>query len=249
MKMAIKVVGRKIISLFKFFENPMEFLRLRKKKISVEVYESLAKQWLKDLNIQTILDIGSNTGHFALAINEIFPAAKIYSFEPLPECFEELKEKVKSISNATVYNTALGNQSGKLTFKRSKNNLSSSFLEMTDIHKNAFPDTSENEVTEVLIERLNDFSEKISIVQPLLVKIDVQGFEDQVLAGGMQIIGKAKIIIIETSFYTLYENQPLFDDVYLTLKNHNYKYVGALDHLRDPSTDRILQEDSIFIKS
>ena len=115
--MAIKVISRKIINLFKFFENPTNFLHLRKKKISLEMYESLSKQWLKDLNVQTILDIGSNTGHFALAINEIFPSAKIYSFEPLPECFEELKEKVKDISNATVYNTALGNQSGKINLQ------------------------------------------------------------------------------------------------------------------------------------
>ena len=120
---------------------------------------------------------------------------------------------------------------------------------MTDIHKTAFPETAENEVTEVSIERLNDFSEKMVIKHPLLVKVDVQGFEDQVLEGGMDVISNAAVIIIETSYCKLYENQPLFNNIYSYLSKYNFAYAGALETLIDPNTGRILQEDSIFIKS
>jgi FkbM family methyltransferase len=239
---------QKVITITRLLEKP-KLIALRNKKINLEIYESLDQPWIHDLKIATILDIGANTGHFALAINALLPEAKVYSFEPLPECFEELQTKVKHIPNIQVSNIALGNYSGSLAFRRNAHNLSSSFLEMTNIHKSAFPETSKSEVTDVVIARLDDVAQKLVLKNPLLVKIDVQGFEDQVLTGGIQTISQAKVIIIETSFCTLYEKQPLFDDIYVILKNHNYLYAGALESLHDPNTGRVLQEDSIFIKA
>jgi FkbM family methyltransferase len=238
---------RKFIQISRLIENP-NLIYLRQKKINLDIYESINQPWICDLGIETILDIGANSGHFALAINTILPNAKIYSFEPLPECFEDLQSQTKNILNIQAFNIALGDHSGSLAFRRNAHNLSSSFLEMTDLHKTAFPETVDSEVTEVMIERLDDFAQTLKVKNPLLVKIDVQGFEDQVLAGGMRTITQANVIIIETSFCPLYENQPLFDDIYLILKNHNYLYAGALESLRDPLSGRILQEDSIFIK-
>jgi FkbM family methyltransferase len=240
---------QKVISATRLIENP-KFIALRNKEINLEIYESLDQPWIHDLKIATILDIGANTGHFAFAINALLPQSQIYSFEPLPECFKELQAKAKGIPNMRMFNIALGNHSGNLIFKRNAHSLSSSFLEMASLHKSAFPQTSISETTEVLVEKLDIFAqEEIVLTGPLLVKIDVQGFEGQVLEGGMQVISQAKIIIIETSFYTLYENQPLFDDIYLTLKSNGYIYAGALESLKDPSTGRVLQEDSIFVKS
>ena len=239
---------QKINSLARYIEQP-SFMNLRRKKVNVEIYEALDQRWLRDLNIRTVLDIGSNTGHFAFAINALMPSANIYSFEPLPECFEELATRAKNTPNMKVFNLALGNQSGSLEFKRSSSNLSSSFLEMTDLHKTAFPETADSETTVVKIERLDDVYQKLDIQEPILLKIDVQGFEDQVIAGGMDVVNKATVIIIETSFCKLYEKQPLFDDIYSILLSHNYCYAGALETLKDPNTGRILQEDSIFISS
>jgi FkbM family methyltransferase len=238
---------QKVINVTRLLEKP-KFIALRNRKINLDIYEALDQQWFHDLKIVTILDIGANTGHFALAANALLPQANIYSFEPLPECFEELQAKAQDIPNLKVFNIALGNHSGSLSFKRNAHNLSSSFLEMTSLHKSAFPETVESESTEVFIERLDDFAKTLLITEPLLVKVDVQGFEDQVLAGGMQIINRAKIIIIETSFHTLYENQPLFDNIYSILKKQAFVYMGALESLRDPNTGQILQEDSIFLK-
>jgi FkbM family methyltransferase len=246
--MKVGKVRQKVIAITRLLEKP-RLIFLRNKKINLDTYESLDQPWIHDLKIETVLDIGANTGHFALAINDLFPAAKVYSFEPLPECFEELRIKVKHIPNIQVFNIALGNHSGSLEFRRNAHSVSSSFLEMTNIHKSAFPETSKSELTEVMIERLDDFVQELKITSSLLVKIDVQGFEDQVLTGGIQTICQAKLIIIETSFCTLYEKQPLFDDIYAILKSHNYLYAGALESLHDPKSGRVLQEDSIFIKS
>lgn len=45
---------------------------------------------IRNLPINTIIDIGANTGQFAKEISKIFPKAKIFCFEPLPDAFKEL---------------------------------------------------------------------------------------------------------------------------------------------------------------
>src|SRR5438034_257558 len=60
---------------------------------------ALDQPWLRELNPKTILDIGANTGQFAVAINTILPDARILSFEPLPDCFEQLKRNLSKAKN------------------------------------------------------------------------------------------------------------------------------------------------------
>lgn len=83
----------------------------------------------------------------------------------------------------------------------------------------------------------------------MLVKIDVQGYEDRVIRGGQRVISRAKVLIVETSFQTLYDGQPLFEDIYDTLLKMGFRYIGALWQLRSPLNGSILQADSIFVKT
>lgn len=49
-------------------------------------------------------------------------------------------------------------------------------------------------------------------------------------------------------FETLYQGQPLFDDIYRKLVSWGFVYSGALDQLCSPQDGRPLQEDSIFVR-
>jgi len=55
-------------------------------------------------------------------------------------------------------------------------------------------------------------------------------------------------LIVETSFTKLYEGQPLFDDIYKTLKESGFDYGGNWDQLTDSCDGRILQADAIFLR-
>jgi hypothetical protein len=83
---------------------------------------------------------------------------------------------------------------------------------------------------------------------PLLLKLDVQGFEDKVIAGGENVVARAKIIIIEVSFQPLYEGGLLFDDIYRILKERGFAYHGNFDQLLSPKDGRALQADAIFCR-
>lgn len=203
--------------------------------------------WLRAIGINTILDIGANTGQFAQHIRRVIPDAMIYSFEPLPDCFEQLKENLANWVNFSAFNLALGDRTGELIFQRNEYSPSSSFLKMADLHREAFPYTRNTDHVTVTTRRLDDLSQELSVKEPLLVKIDVQGYEGHVLRGGEGIIGRASVIIVETSFETLYEGQPRFDDIYRTLVSWGFAYSGAFDQLCSPQDGRPLQQDSIFV--
>jgi hypothetical protein len=45
---------------------------------------------LRNLPINTVIDVGANLGQFAQEISEVFPHARIHCFEPLPNANQEL---------------------------------------------------------------------------------------------------------------------------------------------------------------
>jgi hypothetical protein len=75
-----------------------------------------------------------------------------------------------------------------------------------------------------------------------------KGFEDKVINGGRKTIGKAAVVIVETSFVPLYEKQPLFADIHDLMKNLGFSYYGDAARHYSKDTNKLIYEDSIFIK-
>ena len=119
---------------------------------------------------------------------------------------------------------------------------------MTELHKTAFPQTKDAQTVQVKIQRLDDIAKTLEMTQPLMLKIDVQGFEDRILRGGEQTVARADVILIETSLEKLYEGQPLFDEIYNYLVKCGFTYAGSFDQLHHPQSGVILQQDSIFVR-
>ena len=215
-----------------------------------KVVESIAPKWkwLSKLGINTIINIGSNEGQFALDLRKYIPKAKIYAFEPLPDPFKILCAKFENDSNFTAFPFALGKDEGIVDMYLNEYSPSSSLLKMDDNHKKHF-DFAKNEFqVKVDIKKLDDVAFQFEILKPLLVTIDVQGFELDVINGGLETIRKADVIITEVSFTSLYKGQPLFDELYATITSLDFEYAGNFEQLISPVNDAILQADAIFVK-
>ena len=212
-------------------------------------YEKEGKrfEWLKEFNFKTIIDIGANEGQFAGKILTVFPDALLHCFEPLPAVFSQLKIYFNSNPNVVLYNYGLGSRDEEKMIFKNEYSPSSSFLEMLDLHKSNFDFAVGVAPENISIRRLDDFFEK-SIIRPLLLKIDVQGYEKYVLDGGKTVVQQADVVIIETSFYQLYKGQPLFDDIYQYLIKLGFQYAGNVEQLIAPTDKKILQADALFIR-
>jgi FkbM family methyltransferase len=228
-----------------------EAIKLKRKGISYEHYRDLKKQWIVDLGIRTILDIGANKGQFARLAREVFPSAAIYSFEPLPDCFAELKTALPDDKNFFPFENAIGSRAETLEFFRSFHTPSSSFLKMEELHKEAFPESREGQSAEpikVRVETLDGVLGDRRLEKNILVKIDVQGYEMEAIEGARGVLREAKIAILEMSFMKIYEDQPLFHDVYEKMYNLGFRFRGSLAQMLHPVTDEIVQTDAIFVR-
>lgn len=204
--------------------------------------------WLSCLNINTIVDIGAHIGEFAMMAYQILPKASIISFEPLEEAFRQLNFNMRTVPNFKAFNCALGDRNSTMEMHRNEFTPSSSLLKMADLHREAFPFTMNETVETIEVKRLDDVLQGLNLEDYILIKIDVQGYEDRVILGGENLISRAKLLVVEVSFQTLYERQPLFDEIYHLLRRKGFKYMGNLHQLRSPVDGCVLQADAIFIK-
>lgn len=209
--------------------------------------ENAKYDWLKKYDIENIIDIGANIGLFSMFIHKIFPRASIYAFEPLRECYEQLKLQGENIKTIKVFNIALGDKKETTTIRKNSFAPSSSILEMSEKHKTAFPYTKTFKLDKVEMDTLDNILANKNLLN-ILIKIDVQGYEHKVLLGAQKILENTKIIILEVSFEKLYIGSSDFDEVYDMLKEFNFKYCGSWGQLNDPNNGKPLQQDAIFLK-
>ncbi|MFM2420631.1 MAG: hypothetical protein RL385_5354 [Pseudomonadota bacterium] len=228
-------------------ESP-DLLPLYLRGVPPRLAASLDQPWLRDLQIETILDVGANTGQFALAAHRAFPSAEILSFEPLAECYATLAKRLRALPRARAFNIALGEAPGTRSFERNVYSPSSSFLPLGVAHQRSFPFARDTTEVEVQIDTLDAVVDRLAPAEPMLIKIDVQGYEDRVLQGAQRTLRRARALLVETSFLPLYEGQACHDGICAQLAEHGFRYHGCLDQLTEPGSARILSADSVFLR-
>ncbi|HEY4498883.1 MAG TPA: FkbM family methyltransferase [Candidatus Paceibacterota bacterium] len=205
-------------------------------------------EWVKFRGIKTVIDVGANTGQFAAEIRKKLPDAMIYSFEPVKPSYNELVRNRQGDSKFRAFHCALGDSEGTSIINVSSYSLSSSLLPMAELHKEAFPHSRGSTEETITVKRLDSVFSKLECPKNILLKIDVQGFEDKVLRGGEKTLGECEAIMVETSFYPLYESQPLFSQVYEKLTSMHFKYAGNGYGKKHPRNKEVISDDSFFVR-
>lgn len=204
--------------------------------------------FIKHFEIQTILDIGANTGQFAKEARLVTKDAQIYSFEPLPQCYADVNKLFDGDNKFKSFNFALGDLEEEKTIHQNEYTPSSSILDLGNVHKQKFPYATKTFDLKIKIKKLDEIYKTLRIEPNLLVKIDVQGYEDKVINGGMETLSSAKAILIENSFIELYSGQPTFDKIYRKLNELGFQYSGSIQQKIDRKTSLVISQDSLFVK-
>lgn len=201
-------------------------------------------------NIDLILDVGANIGQYGLRLRRLGYSGRIVSFEPLSSAYSQLKAASNKDSLWSVApRTAIGNENSQITINISANSLSSSVLNILDSHVNAASNSAYIDSEKVELNRLDTIAlDYLEDADSVFLKIDVQGFEKQVLAGASNILPRIKGIQTEMSLIPLYEDQLLFRETIELLDNLGYELYSAIPGLANPETGRLLQMDGIFFK-
>jgi FkbM family methyltransferase len=176
------------------------------------------------------LDIGANVGMSALSIFTLKPQAKVISFEPNLINYPYLDKLVDKFSNFQYKQVGLGEQPGSLDFyypiynSKHMTALGSCDREQAEawLNKNTVyffdPNKLKIEKITIRVETLDSFC-----LQPDFIKIDVEGFEYQVLLGSENTISKYRPIL-------LIEGVAKEDRVHLKMKDWGYEVFKFIDN-------------------
>lgn len=204
--------------------------------------------WLSELGITRVLDIGANVGQFSTSIRKTLPEAQIYAFEPIEECFAALSRNLRKDNLVQCFPYALGTEDDSTVLNKNEFTPSSSLLPMTNTQVAEFPHTAKTSATKVEVRRLDSTAPTLDLSGPLLIKMDVQGFELHVIDGGRETLRQASVLIIEVSFVEFYKGQPSFDDLYREIHDLGLSFCGVIGQTHSSRDDRPLFCDMVFVR-
>jgi FkbM family methyltransferase len=205
------------------------------------------RRFLDANHITLVLDVGANCGQFGAKLREQGYEGRIVSFEPLAGPFVDLERRIQDDSLWTAKRLALGESEGDSTINVSANTWSSSLLPIADRHVQAAPDSVYVAQEAVKIVRLDSVAPSIvGAADSIFLKLDVQGYEREVLRGARETLGQVVFAELELSLCTLYEGQASYHEVMEFLDDLGYDPVAIDNEFVEPGTGRVLQVNAIF---
>lgn len=198
-----------------------------------------------------IFDVGANIGMSAEGYINMGLNVAIYSFEPVSHLFKRLESKAKFASGWSAYQLGVGERKQKLDINVSGGHGgASSFLNMTDELKSLAPDQKVIRKESVEMVSLTDFYNEHALDHKrIFLKIDVQGFELNVIKGSKAILDKIVGIKLEASIVKQYVEEPDLYEILPYLKSLGFSVYKFEEGWRNPVTKELLQVDIFLFNS
>lgn len=197
---------------------------------------------LAGLAPRTVIDVGANKGQFSTLARFLWPQAAIYAFEPLPEPSRRYRAAVGR--RATLFNVALGDIETTTDIHIASREDSSSLLPLGARQKQLFA-MEELTTLKVPVRRLDNVLADVAVAAPALLKIDVQGFEYEVLRGLGSLVDAIRWVYVEASFVELYEGQKLYPELVGLMSEIGYHEIGKSNPAHDLEGNEV-QADILF---
>lgn len=212
--------------------------------------EGVLKNLLARLPPAVVLDVGANVGQYAHMLRSIGYRGPIVSFEPLAAAHRKLTDAARHDGNWIVApRAALGSAKGSVEVNVAGNSVSSSVLPMKEAHLTAEPRSRYVATESVPLERLDDLLPSLLPGEgPIFLKLDTQGYEEQVLLGAAGVLPRVVAIQMEISLVPLYQGTPTLVQTVSAMQERGFQLFQIITGFRDVATGQLLQVDGIFVR-
>lgn len=184
------LLGRKIKAVVNQAYMTLDLREAIQRQMFLGAYEPTESGWIRQClgRGDTFIDVGANFGHYTtLAASLVGSEGQIFAFEPSPIANRVLEEAIvtSNIANIVLAKSAVGKANGSVSlFLPTSRSLHSPSTLRSDP---AFLEV------EVPVVALDCFEPLKNIGQIKLMKIDVEGYEPDVLAGAEHLIEARRI--------------------------------------------------------
>jgi FkbM family methyltransferase len=194
---------------------------------------------------KSIIDVGAANGVISKIFSNQFSKSVIYSFEPVKETFSELQQSVAGYPHINIINKALGSKPGSQEINITNRITSSSLLEVSNsINDPYFKESLKHNRKETIV--ISTLDSEIPLSEKILIlKMDVQGFELEVLKGGAATLKRTDIILLELQNHEFYNRAPQYYDIDQFLRQSEFELYDVIPSIR--KAEKLLEWDAIYI--
>jgi FkbM family methyltransferase len=203
--------------------------------------------YLRGMAVSDVVDIGANSGQFSLLCRHWLPGSTIFAFEPLQQPAVRFRRIFSNDSGTRLVQAAIGAESAEQEMHVSKSVDSSSLLPIAPTQSAIFPGTEESHREPVRVAPLDAFLGREELSPRSLLKIDVQGYELEVLKGCEILLEQFYAVYVECSFVELYEGQSLAHEVIDWLHGRGF-YLARVGLVAFDKAGMSVQGDFLFLR-
>jgi FkbM family methyltransferase len=175
------------------------------------------------------LDIGSNVGSYTVLASGVRKATT-WAFDPDPEAIRALKRNVEINGlqhRVVVYQLALGDTNGEVSFTRGLGPM------------NRVATDREIGIRSVCVRRLDSL---VGANRPLMIKMDVEGFEEHVVRGAKDLLSGDSLQVIELETVTA--------EIEATLNHRNFVrgYYDPFRRFLTKQPNKFGSQNAVFVR-
>jgi FkbM family methyltransferase len=197
--------------------------------------------------LRTVVDVGANVGQWSTMLLDLVAPEKLIIIEPQPAAFEKLQQMFGRRDNVELNRVALGDHDGTAKLRVTRDTTGASVLPPRDEMRELVGSnwTVETEL-EVPMRKLDSLLAAVPEIS--LLKIDVQGFEQAVLAGATACLKRTDFLLIELNYMRQYEGGSWFGEIHEILtRDHPFVLADASKPLR--LNGRASMSDGLYVNT
>ncbi len=203
-------------------------------------------------DLTTVFDVGANVGDMTMAMCKWLPDATVYAFEPYSKTFEALRTRVEASpyrDRVRLHDFGFYDKKGTAPLHVTSHHGANSLVAISSAYHVFNPHVREEEAENVRLVRLDDFVAEAGISHIDLMKVDVEGAEFEVFAGGARTLrSMVDTIFCEISFARFPRERGEYIRVFQALHDAGFAPAEIYDVALGDTGDqwRLAQFDCVF---
>lgn len=168
-----------------------------------------------------LFDVGGNVGEWTLAAKQMWPEASVHAFEPSDSHLQKFRSAAGKLDGVIVNAAALGAEQGEATLYKDAEITGLASMTRRDLaHVGLSMDLSET----IHVDTLDRYCAARGIAAIDLLKIDVEGHEHDVLRGGLDMLDRRQVAVVQFEFGGCNtDTRTFFKDFFDFFDGRNYR--------------------------
>ena len=202
---------------------------------------ALARIVEKNIEVQTVIDVGASYGKWSKVVRRFYPAAFYFLIEANKVHEPKLKAFRQRHDNVDYVLAAAGDIIGELYFDAS--------APFGGVASHTSLQGDRERVIRVPVTTVDAEVNAKKLKPPYLLKLDTHGFEVEILEGAKETLKQSSVIFIETYNFRLTENTLRFHEMCTFLESRGFRPFGLSDPLFRPKDGVLWQLDLVFARA